>query len=65
MSEIEAMIKTLRYAGYEVITRREAMELEAKLDKALEQVKQLQIANDNLRSALANLEHYVEKMGGW
>lgn len=64
MSEIEAMIKTLRYAGYEVITRREAMELEAKLDKALEQVKQLQIANENLRMALINMELYVEEIGG-
>lgn len=53
MGEIEAMIKTLRYAGYEVMTRREAMELEAKLDRALEQVRQMR---ESLRQTKADLE---------
>jgi len=31
MNELDAMKKTLRYAGYEVLTRREVMELQAEI----------------------------------
>lgn len=46
MSEIEAMIKTLHFAGYEVLTRRQLMELQAEnaaLRAALEAVEWLQV----------------------
>jgi hypothetical protein len=55
MTEIEAMIKTLRYAGYEVMTRRQAMELEARLDRALSQTEEMRAYAEKLVAKVAEL----------